>query len=112
MRHCNASVTATLYIRLDLDSIFFVNKLPFHPMRIEEVCMPARLGVEHWRDRAEETLQLVELMTDEDSKWRVRRIAADYEKLAQRAVAANGASAAVHRQQQHTPLTRAGDCTA
>ena len=53
--------------------------------------MPARLGVEHWRDRAEETLQLVELMTDEDSKWRVRRIAADYEKLAQRAEAANGA---------------------
>jgi hypothetical protein len=54
--------------------------------------MPARLGVEHWRDRAEETLQLVELMTDEDSKWRVRRIAADYEKLAQRADATNGAS--------------------
>jgi hypothetical protein len=53
--------------------------------------MPARLGADHWRDRAEETLQLIELITDEDSKWRVRRIAADYEKLAQRAEAANGA---------------------
>jgi hypothetical protein len=61
-------------------------------MRIEEVCMPASLGAEHWRDRAEETLQLVELMTDEDSKWRVRRIAADYEKLAHRAEAANDTS--------------------
>jgi hypothetical protein len=53
--------------------------------------MPARLGAEHWRGRAKETLQLVELVTDEDAKWRVRRIAADYEKLAQRAEAANGA---------------------
>ena len=52
--------------------------------------MPARLGAEHWRDRAKETLQRIELMTDEDSKWRVRRIAADYQKLAQRAEATNG----------------------
>ena len=49
--------------------------------------MPARLGAEYWRARAAEAKGLAELMTDEDSKWRMQRIAADYEKLAQRAEA-------------------------
>ena len=53
--------------------------------------MPARFGAEHWRDRAEEARALVEQMSDEDSKWRMQRIAADYEKLAHRAEA-SGAS--------------------
>ncbi len=49
--------------------------------------MPARLGAEYWRARATETKDLAELMTDEDSKWRMQRIASDYDKLAQRAEA-------------------------
>jgi hypothetical protein len=52
--------------------------------------MSARIGAEHWRSRAAETLELVALMPDEDSKWRMRRIAADYERLAQHAEAAGG----------------------
>jgi hypothetical protein len=52
--------------------------------------MSARIGAEHWRSRAAETLELVVSMPDEDSKWRVRRIAADYERLAQHAEAADG----------------------
>jgi hypothetical protein len=49
--------------------------------------MPARLGAGHWRARAEEARALAEEMSDEDSKWRMRRIAADYDKLASRAEA-------------------------
>jgi hypothetical protein len=49
--------------------------------------MPARLGAEYWRARAAEAKDLAKLVTDADSKWRMQRIAADYEKLAQRAEA-------------------------
>jgi hypothetical protein len=40
---------------------------------------------EHWRHRAEETRTLAEAMSDEVSKQMMLRIAADYEKLAERA---------------------------
>jgi len=54
--------------------------------------MPTRLGAEHWRARAAEARKLAELMADEDSKWRMQRIAADYDKLAAEAIAAKRAS--------------------
>ena len=44
--------------------------------------MLARLGAEYWRARAAEAEDLAKLVTDADSKWRMQRIAADYEKLA------------------------------
>lgn len=47
--------------------------------------MPTRLGAEHWRERAREARALAEQMGDEDSRRRMLRIAADYEKLAERA---------------------------
>jgi hypothetical protein len=53
--------------------------------------MPARLGAQHWRARAEEARALAELMADEDSQWRMLRIASDYAKLAERAECAGAA---------------------
>ena len=52
------------------------------------------LGPDHWRARAEEARALAELMEDSDARWRMLRIAADYEQLAARAVIANCAKAA------------------
>jgi hypothetical protein len=40
---------------------------------------------QHWRARADEARRQAELIADEDSKWRMLRIASDYEKLAERA---------------------------
>jgi hypothetical protein len=57
------------------------------PFFAKDTTMPARLGAAHWRARAEEARALAEEMPDEDSKWRTQRIAADYDKLAQRAEA-------------------------
>ena len=48
---------------------------------------------EHWRNRAEEARTLAEQMNDEMSKQTMLRIAADYERLAERAeLRARGAS--------------------
>ena len=47
--------------------------------------MPERLDAAHWRDRAEEARSLAEQMTDPESRERMLRIAADYDKLAERA---------------------------
>ena len=53
--------------------------------------MPAKLGVAHWRARADEARTLAEQMNDADAKWRMLRIATDYDKIAKRAeAAANG----------------------
>ena len=52
--------------------------------------MPAHLGIQHWRARAEEARKLAELMAEEDLKWRMLRIASDYDKLAERAETVNG----------------------
>ncbi len=40
---------------------------------------------EHWRQRAAEARQVAELITDPPSKEAMLRIAADYERLAERA---------------------------
>jgi hypothetical protein len=39
----------------------------------------------HWRDRGEESRAVAQAMSDEKSKKRMLRIAADYEELARRA---------------------------
>lgn len=56
--------------------------------------MPDRLGADHWRRRAAEARELAEQMHDEDARWRMRRIASDYEKIAEDA-AARAASARI-----------------
>jgi hypothetical protein len=40
---------------------------------------------EHWHQRAKEARTLADLMNDEDSRQAMLRIAADYERLAERA---------------------------
>ena len=48
---------------------------------------------EHWRNRAEQARTLANQMTDEVSKQTMLRIAADYDRLAERAaLRAQGAS--------------------
>jgi hypothetical protein len=49
--------------------------------------MPNQLGADHWRRRAAEARRLAEQMGDEDARWRMLRIASDYEKIAQNAAA-------------------------
>lgn len=52
--------------------------------------MPDRLGADHWRRRAAEARELAEQMQDQDARWRMRRIASDYEKIAEDAAALGG----------------------
>jgi hypothetical protein len=52
--------------------------------------MPARLGAKHWRERAQEARVIAEQMADEEARHSMLRIANDYEKIADRAEAANG----------------------
>jgi hypothetical protein len=47
----------------------------------------------HWRTRAQEMRALAEKAGDEEIRHRMLRVAADYEKLAERAEAANKATA-------------------
>ncbi len=58
--------------------------------------MPYRLlryDAAHWRERAREVRALAEHVRDDDGYRRMLRIAADYEKLAERAEAAKRAMA-------------------
>jgi hypothetical protein len=53
--------------------------------------MPANLGAAHWYARAEEARGLAKQMNDADAKWRMQRIASDYDKIAKHVeAAANG----------------------
>ncbi len=51
-----------------------------------------RLNAAHWRERARQMRALAEKLTDEEAGQRMLMIAADYEKLAERAEAANKTS--------------------
>jgi hypothetical protein len=44
--------------------------------------MPARFGAQHWHGRAAEARTIAGLMRDEESKARMLKIAAQYEKIA------------------------------
>ncbi len=44
-----------------------------------------QLDAAHWRERAREARALAEEMSDQEARSRMLRIAADYEKLAERA---------------------------
>ena len=44
--------------------------------------MPEHLGAAHWRARAAEARKLAEQIDDDEARRRMLRIAADYEKLA------------------------------
>jgi len=45
--------------------------------------MPEQLGAARWRSRAAESRLLSEMVDDEDAKFRMLRIASDYDKLAE-----------------------------
>ena len=49
--------------------------------------MPSSLGADHWRMRAAEARSIADGMEDEEARWRMLRIASDYDKLAQSAAA-------------------------
>ena len=51
----------------------------------EKAGMPQRLGAAHWRKRAEEARKLAEQMDDSDTKRSMLTIAAEYDKLTERA---------------------------
>ena len=55
--------------------------------------MSERFGANHWRGRAEEARLIAEQMDDGDSHDSMLRIAAEYEKLADRAERARTAAA-------------------
>jgi hypothetical protein len=47
--------------------------------------MPQRLGAAHWRKRAEEARMAAAQMSDDDAKQSLLTIAAEYDKLVERA---------------------------
>lgn len=51
-----------------------------------------QLDPAHWRERAREARLLAEQMSDRDSRSRMLKIAADYDRLAERAEKAGKAS--------------------
>ena len=54
--------------------------------------MPDKLGADHWRARAKEARELAEQMADDVAKAAMLEIAADYEKVADRALNRRGAT--------------------
>ena len=59
--------------------------------------MPTRLGVDYWRARAEQTRALARQITDAHAKAQIPRIAAGYDRLAERAEAANATDELIRR---------------
>jgi hypothetical protein len=50
--------------------------------------MSAQFAAKHWRIRAAEAREVANQMPDGDSRWRMLRIATDYDKVADRLEAA------------------------